>query len=284
MKDKDLDTLRRFYARLVTRAAGVEDRRIVDAFASVKRERFLGAGPWPIKVAADGYMDSETNDPAVLYQDIVIGIVPSRGLNNGEPSLHAKCLGAVAARLGETVVHIGAGTGYYTAILAQLVGRTGHVHAFEIEADLARRTAENLAQESNVTVHAHSALGGPLPSADIIYVSAGVTDVPAVWLDALALGGRLVLPLTPTERLGCMLLVTHQPNMAYGARIFSTAGFIPCVGARDERQSRALAAALDAGTPDDVRSLRRGNAPDETAWCVGDGWWLSRAAPTRAGH
>jgi protein-L-isoaspartate(D-aspartate) O-methyltransferase len=113
----------------------------------------------------------------------------------------------------------------------------------------------------------------------VIYVSAGVTHVPDAWLDALVPGGRLVVPLTPTERLGCMLLVTRESATAYAARVFSTAGFIPCVGARDERQSRALAAALDARAPDEVRSLRRGSDPDETAWCVGEGWWLSTAAP-----
>ena len=88
-----------------------------------------------------------------------------------------------------------------------------------------------------------------------------------------------MLPLTPTERLGCMLLVTRRSDMAYAARVFSTAAFIACIGARDEKQSRALAAALDARSPDDVRSLRRGNEPDETAWCIGDGWWLSTAEP-----
>ncbi len=76
-----------------------------------------------------------------------------------------------------------------------------------------------------------------------------------------------------------MLLVTRRSEVTYSARVFSTAGFIPCVGARDEEQSKALAAALDARTSDDVRSLRRDNAPDETAWCVGNGWWLSTAEP-----
>jgi len=277
---RNLDALRRFYARLVTTSAGIEDPRIVEAFATVERERFLGTGPWQIKVAADGYMESGTDDPAVLYQDLVVGIVPSKGLNNGEPSLHARCLGAATPRSSEVVIHVGAGTGYYTAILAQLVGPSGRVHAYEIEAELARRALENLAQNGNVTVHAQSALDGPLPSADVIYVSAGVTHVPEAWLDALAPGGRLVVPLTPTERLGCMLLVTRESDTAYAARVFSTAAFIPCVGARDERQSRTLAAALDARTPDDVRSLRRGSEPDETAWCVGEGWWLSTAAPS----
>lgn len=272
------DTARRFYARLVAASVGVTDPRIVDAFATVKRERFVGPGPWQVQVEGD-YISTETDDPAVLYQDINIGLAPERGVNNGQPSLHAKCMAAADPKAGEVVVHAGAGTGYYTVILSHLVGPNGCIHAYEIEADMARRAADNLAEYALVTLHATSALEPPLPGADVIYVSAGATHVPAVWLDVLALGGRLVLPLTSNERLGCMLLVTRQANTAYSARIFSTASFIPCVGARDDSQSRALAAALDARSPDDVRSLRRGGEPDETAWCVGDDWWLSTALP-----
>jgi protein-L-isoaspartate(D-aspartate) O-methyltransferase len=144
---------------------------------------------------------------------------------------------------------------------------------------MARRAVENLVEYATVTVHADSALEAPLPLADVIYVSAGTTHVPGEWLDALAVGGRLVLPLTPNERLGCMLLVTRLFETAYAARVLSPAAFIPCVGARDDSQSRALAAALDARSPDDIRSLQRGNEPDETAWCIGNGWWLSTAKP-----
>jgi protein-L-isoaspartate(D-aspartate) O-methyltransferase len=220
---------------------------------------------------------TDTVDPAVLYQDILISLAPDRGINNGEPSLHARCLSAANTQEGDVVIHVGAGTGYYTALLALLAGPGGRVHAFEIEADLAARAMENLTHSPNVTVHGQSALAGLLPVADVIYVSAGATHVPAVWLDALAVGGRLVLPLTPNERLGCMLLVTRKSASTYGASIFSTAGFIPCVGARDEVQSRAIAAALDSRSTDEVRSLRRDSEPDETAWCIGGGWWLSTA-------
>jgi protein-L-isoaspartate(D-aspartate) O-methyltransferase len=275
----NLDVVRRFYARLITTHAGVDDPRIIDAFSSVQRERFLGPGPWQIKVAADGYMASETADPTVLYQDIIVGLVPEKGINNGEPSLHAKSIGAAAPNVGDVVIHVGAGTGYYTAILAHLVGDRGRVYAYEIDADLAHRAITNLAMLGTVTVRPTSALEQPLPTADVIYVSAGATHVPVRWLDALRLGGRLVLPLTPTDRLGFMLLVTRSSDTVYGARVFSPAGFIPCAGARDEKQSRALADALDTRNTSDVRSLQRGTEPDETAWCIGEGWWLSTAAP-----
>jgi protein-L-isoaspartate(D-aspartate) O-methyltransferase len=188
-------------------------------------------------------------------------------------------IGMAAPQHGDEVIHAGAGTGYYTAILAHLVGRDGRVYAYEIDPVLGRRATENLAQYGSVSVRIESAVDGPLPPADVIYVSAGATHVPGAWLDALTVGGRLVMPLTPNERegLGCMLLVTRRYGAAYEARIFSPAAFIPCIGARDEEESRALAAALTSRSPDEVRSLRRGNTPDDTAWCVGKGWWLSTA-------
>jgi protein-L-isoaspartate(D-aspartate) O-methyltransferase len=269
---------RRFYARYVTAKARITEPRIVDAFASVRRELFLGKGPWNIPVG-DGYLSTETDDPIVLYQDILVGLDQRREINNGEPSLHAKCIGAAVPQSGEVVIHVGAGTGYYTAILAHLVGPAGRIHAYEIDAELAHRASRNLEKFKAVTVLSASALEATLPSADVIYVSAGATHVPLIWLDALAIGGRLVLPLTPNEGAGCILVVTRQSAAAYAARVFSPAYFIPCIGARDDAQSRVLGAALGAGTCGEVRSLRRGNDCDQTAWCVGGGWWLSTGEP-----
>ncbi|NOT28557.1 MAG: methyltransferase domain-containing protein [Acidobacteria bacterium] len=250
---------------------------MVEAFANVEREAFVGPGPWQI-AAEGGYMDSGTDDPAILYQDINIGLVPKLGINNGQPSLHARCLAACAPKAGEVVVHVGAGTGYYTAMLARLVERSGHVHAFEINPDLASRSERNLSGYGNVTVHAASAVEAHLPPASVIYVCAGATHIPDIWLDALTIGGRLILPLTTSDGPGFMLLVTRQSGATYEARHISSAYFIGCIGARDETQSHALRAALRAQSPKAIRSLRRGEAPDETAWCAGPGWWLSTAS------
>jgi protein-L-isoaspartate(D-aspartate) O-methyltransferase len=273
-----LEAQRHFYARFVTAKAGVIEPRVVAAFAAIAREHFLGEGPWNIPVG-DGYLSTETDDPIVLYQDILVGLDPQRGINNGEPSLHAKCIGAALPEPGDVIVHVGAGTGYYTAILAHLVGAAGRIHAYEIDAALAHRAAQNLSQYPAVRVHARSALEATLPAADVIYVCAGATHVPSAWLDALDIGGRLVLPLTSNEGPGCMLLVTRQSAAAYAARIISPAYFIPCIGARDDEQSRALAAALNSGLQSDVRSLQRDREPNASAWCIGQGSWLSTAEP-----
>jgi protein-L-isoaspartate(D-aspartate) O-methyltransferase len=99
-----------------------------------------------------GFVETPSNDPAFLYQDILIAIAPERHINNGEPSLHAICLTALNITEGETIIHIGAGTGYYTAILAGLVGKHGSVLAYEVEQDLAQRATKNLSAWTNVSV------------------------------------------------------------------------------------------------------------------------------------
>lgn len=226
-----------------------------------------------------GYIPSVSEDPRLLYQDVLVGLATNRGINNGQPTLHAKCLAACAPTAGESVLHVGAGTGYYTAILASLVGTTGGVVAYEIEADLADRARENLRHIQNVTVVHGSASEAPLPSAAIIYVNAGATHPLASWLDALSPGGRLIFPLTPDEGFGGMLLVTRRSQESYAASLIARAAFVPCIGARDVFTSRALAAAFESRPITIVKSLRRGTQPDATAWCVVTGWWLSTSEP-----
>jgi protein-L-isoaspartate(D-aspartate) O-methyltransferase len=269
-----LQAHRSFFASLITAAAGVpaQEGRLASAFASTPRERFLGDGPWKVPTAI-GYVETPTDDPALLYQDIAVVLKEDGTINNGQPSLHALCLAALNPQEGETALHIGAGTGYYTAVLARLVGITGAVLAYEIEPELARRAAGQLADLPNVTVHPRSGSAGSLPACDLIYVNAGATAPLDVWLDALRPGGRLLFPLMPAHGPGGMLLITRRSPDGFAARFVCHALFFLCVGAEDEETARKLSAAFRRD--DVVRSLQRGTPPDETCWCAGHGWWLS---------
>lgn len=272
---------RRFYAEFIVKSTGSSDARLIEAFAAVPREDYVGVGPWPVNVGSE-YIPTISDDPSHLYQDVLIGLATERRINNGQPSLHASCLAAAALALGESVVHVGAGTGYYTAILAKLVGPTGRIVAFELEQDLAARAATNLRQFQNVEVRAKSAIESAMPTSDLIYVNAGATHPPPAWLDALSIGGRLVLPLTPNEGLGVMLQVVRKSFTVFAASALGRVAFIPCIGARDDAASASLSVALERQSLEEVRSLRRGTPPDETAWCKGAGWWLSTVAPSDA--
>lgn len=273
-----LESVRRFYAEFIVRSSGSQDERLISAFSSVPREDYVGPGPWPVFVGS-GYIPTVDADPRSIYQDILIGLSIDRKINNGQPSLHARCLAAAEPKTGDAVVHIGAGTGYYTAVLATLVGSSGRVSALEVETDLAAKATYNLRYFSNVAVQAASASDVQLPNCDLIYVNAGATHLPAAWLDALNVGGRLVLPLTPEEGFGVMLKITRASADTYAASAVIRVAFIPCIGARDDATSASLTAALERQSLKEIRSLRRGTTPDQSAWCVGQGWWLSTAAP-----
>lgn len=182
---------RKFYARLMAANAGSADPRLEDVFAAVPREAFLGPGPWTV-VAGNGKVETPSADPVHIYQNVLVSLDADKGINNGEPFLHAVWIGKVAPKPGEAVTHVGAGTGYYTALLAKLVSPGGAVTAFELDSSLADRASKNLEAYGNVTaIHGDAVVGG-LPSSDIIYVNAGVAAPPAEWLKALKPGGRIL--------------------------------------------------------------------------------------------
>lgn len=121
--EPELQAVRLVYAQRTLAGAKVVDERLQSAFASVRREDFLLPGPWPILQLRDGtYRNTPDANPVHLYTDDLIGIAPERGINNGQPRLHAELLSFAAIQLGEHVVHIGAGAGYYSAIMAELAG------------------------------------------------------------------------------------------------------------------------------------------------------------------
>lgn len=263
-----------FGKRMAASAGEGEQSAVAAVFATTPRELFVGPPPW--RLFGEFENGGEVvDDPALLYQDVLVQLKEEAAINNGQPSLHAMCLAVLHVRRGETVVHVGAGTGYYTAMLGKLVGSEGRMEAYEIESDLAWRAAENLRGMPWVRVHSGSGTAGPLPECDVLYVSAGATSPLAVWLDALRMGGRLLFPLTPDEGYGGMLLVTRLAE-GYRARFLCGAKFVGCAGARDAAEEKVIAECFRRGEARKVRSLRRNSEPDETAWCVGNGWWLSK--------
>ena len=280
-RETELGIVRRAYAKQIMAAAGIRDRRVENAFAAVRREDFLGRGPWPILRWGRGYVPSPSADPTYLYADVLIGIVPERNLNNGEPSFLARLIASAAPRPGEHVVHVGAGVGYYTAILAHLVGRRGRITAIEYDPELAGRAADNLAGQTNVRVMEGDGARVPFEPADAILVNAGATRPAESWLDGLRDGGRLILPLTAhgfpnTDiRRGAVFRIARRADDFAAERISGVAIF-PCVGMRDPESEAALAAAFEKGRAQEVTRLyRRNNVPEEDCWLSGNGWCLA---------
>jgi len=269
---------RAFFAKLICSTAKLDDPRIEEAFRVVQREPFAGPGPWWLTFGAQPYVQTPDDDPAFLYQNLLLALDRERGINIGEPSAHAFWLGACNIKNAEKVVQVGAGSGYYTAILAHLVGSDGLVYAYEMDEDLAARARENLKELRQVEVRQRSGVAPDLPQADLIYVCAGAAEPSRMWLDALYPGGRLLFPLAPKGVFGGMLLVSRpDQGSSWPAKFVSRAAFIGCVGLQDEEAGRRLTDAFSKNWSD-VRSLRvDGASPDDSCWFAGDGWWLSTA-------
>jgi protein-L-isoaspartate(D-aspartate) O-methyltransferase len=192
---EELAVVRRAYARQMLAILGVDNPAIEAAFAAAPREAFLGPPPWTASSPLGGARPLSGTDPVVLYQDLVIALYPARGVNNGSPSLHAKLLEALAPKPGERGVHVGAGAGYYSAILDELVGSAGQVAAVEFDAALASCAQASLSGRTNVLVICDDGARWPETPAEGVYVNFAVSGPADRWIENLAPGGRLVFPL-----------------------------------------------------------------------------------------
>jgi protein-L-isoaspartate(D-aspartate) O-methyltransferase len=265
------EALRRDYAGRMIDLAGIDNPRVERAFAEVPREDFLPPPPWTVISFGTAVQSQDLSD---IYSDALVALDREHGINNGEPALHAAWLDAVDPRPGDRAIHVGAGTGYYTAILATLVGPEGHVDAFEIQEALAEEAKRNLLGFAHVDVHAESAFGRSLPVADVIYVNAGVVAPDPEWLRALAPDGRLIFPWQPLSDWGQAVLVTRRPA-GFRAIPLMAVGFIRCSG--------ELTRVAPSGAPSEsgiatTRSLwlTRDRQPDGSATAAyGDLWFSS---------
>jgi protein-L-isoaspartate(D-aspartate) O-methyltransferase len=278
MKRKKTDRLvasRQFYAKMAAAGGGQLRDDLERAFEIVPREYFLGAGPWLAVSSFSGMqVATPTDDPIHVYQNVLFVLDRDKRINNGEPFLHGQLLGALSPARGNVALHIGCGTGYYTAILAHLVGPSGKVIAYEIEPELARRAIENLSPWDNVEVRIASGVDDDLPHCDAIYVNAGATRPVARWLDALNQGGKLLFPLVGLQGAGVTLLTTrlHGSN---AAKVIGYCGFVPCRDAFEPAEAANVTAAFYSGLWK-ARSLVRNDEPDNNAVLIGKGWWLSK--------
>jgi protein-L-isoaspartate(D-aspartate) O-methyltransferase len=255
---------RQWFAEDLRVSCHVTSPAIVEAFATVPRERFLGPGPWTMRGLFEGGAYSpEGDDPALVYHNVSIAIDAGRDLYNGQPGLIARWLEDLVIPKGARVVHVGSGTGYYTAILGQLVGPSGRVWALDVDPSLAERARANVAEWPWIEVTHGDGRAGLPPGADVVLIHAGATHVLDEWLDALADGGRLLVPLTGAMPAmgaslgkGMMLRVTRT-GPDWTARVSSMVAIYSLVGARDDAMNAALGKAMMTGGLTKVTRLRR---------------------------
>ena len=282
------------YAEKIADVAGVTTPGLKDAFAAVPREAFLPPGPW--LVVGEGQQPHQTPDadPRHVYDNVSVALDPSRQLFNGAPAFLARLIDTLALKPGSRVLHIGAGLGYYSAVMAHVVSSAGAVVATEIDEALATVAQSNLASMPWVTVAcadgtAIAGLPAVAPRAqaglfDAILVNTGVTHPLDSWLDALAPGGRLLLPLTVglpgmgSLGKGVVVLVTRTPDDRFTAEVLSFVAIYSAIGLRDKVIETNLGQALRRTSFPNLTRLRRdSHGPTPDCWLHSERFCLSMA-------
>lgn len=163
----------------------------MDAFATVRKEDFLFPPPWRVVITTQGYgRRAILENPEDLYQDMLVELVREASINTGQPSLWAQIFHWSDLKPGMTVFESGSGLGYFTAIMAHMVGAEGAVYFDEPHDKLHDKCCENL--EGIANVHADYK-GAPL---DRVYLCYGTTTIPAQLYLNTKLRGQIVFPFT----------------------------------------------------------------------------------------
>jgi protein-L-isoaspartate(D-aspartate) O-methyltransferase len=188
----------------------VTDERVIGAFAAVRRELFV-----PPHLHAIAYVD----------EDLPLG----GGRCVIEPMVVARLLQAAAIGAGDTVLLVGAGSGYEAALMAALAR---NVVALEEDSGLARRARAALVEHG---ISAVNVVEGPLVEGyaarapyDAILFGGAVAEVPAKLTAQLTEGGRLAAVIRSGEGVGRATIMTRAGGVISHRVIFdATIPFLP---------------------------------------------------------
>lgn len=287
-----IEECRAFYAQEVRFVANLTTPGLVEAFRTVPREKFLGPGPWQLgspearalSAAGLGQLSYVTvEDPRDVYHNVVVSLDRAKDINNGQPSALGRWIDALALKSGERVYHLGCGVGYYTAIMAEVVGPRGSVVGLELQPELAERAQQNLASYAQVRVEAGDGAAFDPGDCHAMLVNCGVTHPQAIWLDRLGEGGRLVAPFTmamnATIGQGVMTRIVRSGG-AYSAELVTPVAICSGGTLRNPELEPQILNGLKTGGLLKLKSVRRETHElGETCVVHGRDFCLSLAEP-----
>jgi protein-L-isoaspartate(D-aspartate) O-methyltransferase len=191
------------------RARGVGDEQVLDAMLRVPRHEF----------APERYRDQ-------AYEDHPLPI--GEGQTISQPYIVARMLEALGLTPADRVLEVGTGSGYLTALLAELAAQVFSVERHAALADAARELLGRMGY-TNVRVIVGDGSQGFAEAApyDAIIVSAAAPEVPHALIEQLAEGGRMIIPVGPTDSQ--QLQVIHMENGRPRISLRELCRFVPLI-------------------------------------------------------
>ena len=199
--------------------AGITDRRVLEAMATVPRHLFV-----PTEWRHQAYAE-----------DVSINI--GEGQTISQPRVVAIMTQGAAVGPSSRVLEVGTGSGYQAAVLARLAQFVFSVERIPALARQAKRRLDSLGVE-NVSIKVMDGTLGWRAQApfDAIIVTAGAPEVPQPLVEQLAEGGRLVVPVGPMDRQ--ILVVVQRRDGRTRRWELQGACFVPLIGRRGWDEGR----------------------------------------------
>lgn len=193
------------------RQRGIHDERLLAAMYKVPRHEFVNRQSW-----SEAYAD----------HPVAIG----EQQTTSQPYMIAAMIQAAAVRPEDRALEIGAGSGYQTALLAELASQVFAVERYPSLTEAAAQTLARLGYRNVKIVAGDGSLG--LPEAapfDVIIVSAAAPRVPPALQEQLAPGGRLVIPVGDAQQQAVQLVRRdHDGNIT--TQTLEGCRFVPLIG------------------------------------------------------
>jgi len=193
---------------------GVRDGSVLDAMRHVPREAFV-----------------EPGFEEFAYEDGPLPI--GEGQTISQPYIVGLMIEAAEIKPGDSVLEVGAGSGYAAAIMSQIADRVRAIERHAPLAQAARQRVQKLGYD-NIELRVGDGTKGWPEAApfDAILVAAGGPEVPKALKEQLAIGGRLVIPIGDQERHQKLMKVTRKGHADFEEEDLGGVRFVPLIGAQ----------------------------------------------------
>ena len=193
------------------RQRGIRDERLLAAMSKVPRHEFVSQQNW--------------NE---AYADHPIPIAEKQ--TTSQPYMIAAMIQAAEIKPEDRILEIGAGSGYQTALLAELASQVFAVERYASLAETAQKTLERLGYRNAKILTGDGSLGlAEAAPFDAIIVSAAAPRIPQALVDQLAEGGRLLIPIGDSEQQ-VLQLIQRDADATTSVRTLEGCRFVPLIG------------------------------------------------------
>jgi protein-L-isoaspartate(D-aspartate) O-methyltransferase len=200
---------------------GITDKAILDAFLEVPREAFvspeyahLAYGDHPLPIEAG----------QTISQPYIVGLM----------------IEAARVEQGDTVLEVGAGSGYAAAVISRIAGKVIGIERQHDLVEIARERLERLGYDNVTIVEGDGTRGCPDEAPfDAILAAASGSHVPPPWIEQLADGGSIVMPVGSPGWVQELVKVTKGPDGKLIEENLGGVRFVPLIGEEGWKDARS---------------------------------------------